>query len=71
MNNINMKAMKNQMPKQQVMNDMQTILSLFAFLQCSQNCTIQVKATLNPRVATLESHIHQQAANEPLTKKNK
>ena len=42
LNNINMKAMKNQMRKQQVMNEMQTILYLFAFtnINVSQNCTV-------------------------------
>ena len=39
-NNINVKTMTNQMRKQQVMNEMQTILSLFAFLEYSRNCTV-------------------------------
>ena len=51
--NIKMKAMKNKMPKQQVMNEMETILYLVS-LQVSENAPSQVKATLNPRGDPLE-----------------
>ena len=63
--NIKMRSMKNQMPKEQVMNEMETILFLL-FLNVSKNAPSQLKATLDPRGAPLESQIHQHTANEPL-----
>ena len=60
--------MKNQMRKQQVMNEMETILSLFAFLQCSQNCTIPGEGYIGSE-RTTTAVTDQHAANQPLTQK--
>ena len=51
--NIKMRAMKNEMPKQQVMNEMEIIL-FFLFLNVSKNVPSQVKAILDARGAPLE-----------------
>ena len=62
--------MKNQMPKQQVMNEMQRILSLFTFLQCSRNCRVPgegyIRSETSPTGVT-----DQHAANQPLTQEKK
>ena len=66
-NHIKMKAMKNEMPTQQVMNKMETILYLL-FLNVAETAQSQVKATLHPRGAPLESQINMQAINPSLKK---
>ena len=50
---MKMRAMKNQMPKQQVVNEMETILYLLS-LNVAENAPSQVKATLHVREAPLE-----------------
>ena len=57
----------NEMLNKQVMKEMETILYLL-FLNCPETAQSQVKATLDPRGAPLESQIIMQAINPWLKK---